>query len=118
MPRSPEQAAWARRLPAWDDHRDRYPAAVIAIACLVSRGAMRVFDLAYSRDGRVIGRIGEGRRPHAEADSAHETRGSSGETDAAGYLFQQSSIIPRESETMTSASPLEDARAISSNQMA
>jgi hypothetical protein len=65
LPRSRDEAiGWARRLPGWDEQRDRYPDQTVAIARIISRQAMRTFHLTLSDDGRVIERPDAGgRRP-------------------------------------------------------
>jgi hypothetical protein len=62
LPLTPDEAVgWARRLPAWDEYRGPFQGQAVALARVVSRRAMRAFGLAFSEDGRVVGRPREGR---------------------------------------------------------
>jgi hypothetical protein len=64
LPRSREEAvAYARRLPLWDEYRGRYSDQAVALACVISRRAMREFGLAIGEDGRVTERFREGVTP-------------------------------------------------------
>ncbi len=55
LPASRAQAlAFARRLPLWEEFRDRFSPQVIAIARVISRRGMRLFGLALNTDGRVV----------------------------------------------------------------
>jgi hypothetical protein len=61
LPRTRADAvAWVRRLPLWDEYRGQYPDQVVALARVISRRAMREFDLAIGEDGRVLERVREG----------------------------------------------------------
>jgi hypothetical protein len=62
LPRTRTEAVtWAQRLPAWDEYQGEYPDQVIGLARVVSRRAMRGFALTLSEDGRVVGRLREGK---------------------------------------------------------
>ncbi len=55
-----EAVTWARRTAGWDEYRGRYPGQAVAVARVVSRRAMRAFDLTLTEDGRVLDRHAEG----------------------------------------------------------
>jgi hypothetical protein len=49
--------AWGRRRPIWDEYRGHFPDQVIDIACVISRRALREFDLMFNDEGCVVNRI-------------------------------------------------------------
>jgi hypothetical protein len=61
LPRtSAEAVSWARRLPGWDEERDRYPGQMVALARVISRQALRAFRLRLTDEGRVLDKPIEG----------------------------------------------------------
>ena len=57
-----DAVTWTRRLPCWEEHDGQFPFQVIALARVISRQAMRAFDLKLSEDGRVVDGRREGER--------------------------------------------------------
>ena len=57
LPRTCADAlAWARRLPLWDEYRRQFPDQAVALTRIISRRAMKAFNLALTEDSRVLER--------------------------------------------------------------
>jgi hypothetical protein len=56
-----DAVTWTRRLSAWEEYGEQFPAQVVALARIVSLLAMRAFGLSLSEDGRVVERLREGK---------------------------------------------------------
>src|SRR5438876_1073709 len=62
LPRARADAvSWVRRLPLWDEYRGQFPDQVVALARVISRRAMKAFNLSLTDDGRVLQRHAEGK---------------------------------------------------------